>query len=99
MKVTSMIEILNRIKILSLSDNIYDLIASSSEELGEVAKAVLVEDGKKWKKKKKQLKESSASESVDLTICALAMFYNRGGTDAELIRILEKKLNKWENNV
>lgn len=88
-------QILKRIRKLSDFDDIYDLIASSAEELGEVAKAVLVEDGKK----KKKLKESSASEAVDLTICALAMFYNRGGTNTKLLKILNKKLNKWEKHV
>lgn len=88
-------KLLNRVRKLAKHDNIYDLIASSAEELGEVSRAVLIEDGKKSKLKK--LKESSYSEAVDLTICALAMFYKRGGTDEELLEIMDAKLDKWED--
>jgi len=90
---------LKRIKVLSLPDakTIYELLASASEELGEVARALLIEDGIKGNPE--NLKESSKSEAVDLTICALAIFYARGGKHKELIKILKAKLDKWESQI
>lgn len=71
------------------------LFANTVEELGEYAAAKTVEKGIK----KKTLKESSKIESVDLTICALSLFFANGGTLQELCNIGQEKLNKWEARV
>jgi hypothetical protein len=71
------------------------LFANTVEELGEYAAAKTVEKGIK----KKMLKESSKIESVDLTICALSLFFANGGTLQDLCSIGQEKLNKWEDRV
>jgi NTP pyrophosphatase (non-canonical NTP hydrolase) len=65
------------------------------EEVGEFAKALTVEQGLK----RKEIDESSMHEAVDVVICALALFYARGGTDEELARYGLKKLVKWKERV
>lgn len=71
------------------------LLTNATEELGEFAAAHTVEAGFK----KKELKESAKIEAVDLTICALALFFAKGGTIAELTVIGQNKLDKWEARV
>jgi NTP pyrophosphatase (non-canonical NTP hydrolase) len=65
------------------------------EEVGEFAKALTIEQGLK----KKPLDESSMHEAVDVIICALAIFYARGGTDEELTSYGLKKLCKWNDRL
>jgi hypothetical protein len=65
------------------------------EELGEYAAARIVEKGFK----KKKLKENSMIEALDLTICALSLFFANGGTIAELGTIGQEKLKKWEDRI
>lgn len=63
--------------------------------MGEYAAAKTVEKGVK----KKELKENSLVESVDLVICSLSLFFASGGTLDELQKIGQEKLNKWEERV
>lgn len=65
------------------------------EEVGEFAKALTIEQGLK----KKPLEESSMHEAVDVVICALAIFYARGGNDEELASYGLKKLAKWNDRL
>lgn len=71
------------------------LINNAIEELGEFAAANTVEAGFK----KKDLKESAKIEAVDVTICALSLFFAKGGTIEELTEIGQRKLDKWESRV
>ena len=71
------------------------LFANTVEELGEYAAAKTVEKGIK----KKKLKESSLTESVDLVICSLSLFFANGGTMEKLCEIGQEKLNKWEDRL
>jgi hypothetical protein len=71
------------------------LFANTVEELGEYAAAKTVEKGIK----KKKLKESSLTESVDLVICSLSLFFANGGTLEQLCEIGQDKLKKWEDRV
>jgi hypothetical protein len=77
--------------------SVFELLTSAAEELGELAQALKIEE-KSYGNAHKKINESSASESVDLIICGLALFYARGGTDDMLRNIMSKKLMKWEAN-
>lgn len=72
---------------------VFEMFTSAGEELGELAEALKITHGRK----KKKLVEEPKAEAVDLLICALAIFYAEGGTDAELGVIFNKKLDKWES--
>ncbi len=76
---------------------IFELMTSTSEELGELSREILVEE-KSFGNNYKSVDEGSKAESVDLTICALAVFFARGGTIDEFVEIANKKLSKWEKN-
>jgi hypothetical protein len=69
------------------------LYKCAGEELGEYARATLIEDSVKTKK----LDESSKEEAIDVIICAYSLFFARGGTISELLPLLDKKLGKWES--
>jgi hypothetical protein len=71
------------------------LIRNTVEELGEFCNAVAVEDGYK----DKRLVESSLFEAGDTVICALSLFFGRGGTIPQLIEVIAQKLPKWDNRV
>lgn len=74
---------------------IFELFASAAEELGEIANEMTVEEGTYGHDHKKP-KEGVKGEAVDLFICALALFYARGGTTDELIVYAHQKMDKWE---
>jgi hypothetical protein len=76
---------------------IFELMTSTSEELGELSREILIEE-KSFGNNYKSVDEGSKAESVDLTICALAIFFARGGTVDEFVEIANKKLSKWEGN-
>lgn len=93
-------EFLNRTQQITLQDlktnnSIELLVNHAVEELGEFAAANTVESGYK----KKELKESAKVEAVDLVICALSLFFAKGGTIEELATIGHEKLNKWEQRL
>ncbi len=76
-------------------NDVQHLITSTVEELGEFVVAVKVEEGRKNKK----LDESSREEAVDVVLCALSLFYARGGTTEGLIEYGAKKLEKWKKSI
>jgi hypothetical protein len=47
----------------------------------------------------KQLDESAAEESIDVVICALSLYYSRGGKTEDIVKLLNKKLDKWESKI
>ncbi len=69
-------------------------LASLVMEVGELAEALDVEAGNRIK----VLKETSKEESVDCIITALSMYFAVGGTDAELVEIMQRKVDKWVKN-
>jgi hypothetical protein len=77
---------------LARGQTVQDLVYNAVEEFGEFVTAVAVEDGRKQKK----LEETSQFEAVDMVICALALFFARGGTQANLATMMQHKLAKWQ---
>ena len=67
-----------------------ELINGTIEELGEYCLADRVERGKKNRK----LTESAMVEAVDLTLCAISLYFASGGTIAEFEGIARRKLEK-----
>jgi NTP pyrophosphatase (non-canonical NTP hydrolase) len=80
------------------NENSYTILAHLLEELGEVSTALCVEDNSKVKGYKK-LDESSSDECVDVLICVMSLFFNRGGNMDQLMDVAETKLNKWESKL
>lgn len=76
-------------------DSIEDMLMSTTEELGEVAACISAEKGRK----KKDLKEDSKIESIDVVICALSIYFAKGGKIEEIADIGLAKLQKWEKNI
>lgn len=76
---------------------IFELLGSTTEELGELSRELLIEE-KSFGNNYKTVDEGSKAESIDLSICALAIFFARGGTKKEFIEIANKKLAKWKSN-
>ncbi len=90
---------LERVRGLTARDlrqkGIFQLLASAAEELAELSRELLVEEsvfGNTYKKGD----EGSRAEAADLAICALALFFGRGGTPEELADTLHRKLDKWQ---
>lgn len=73
-----------------------DLFLSAAEELGEVATEMAIEQKVHGHEHKKP-DEGVAGESIDLFICALALYYSTGGTNENLIQYANKKMAKWES--
>ena len=101
---SELVEQLERIRVLSekqLEDpdeNVYTILAHTNEELGEFCTAICVEDGSNVKGYK-TLDESSEHEAIDVIICALSLYYSRGGKTKDLHKTITKKLNKWESKI
>jgi len=96
----SIADALDRIHTLAETDlrskSIFELFASAAEELGELSRELLVEE-KTFGNTYKRADEGSRAEAVDLAICALAIYYGRGGDHTELNQILRRKIDKWDN--
>jgi NTP pyrophosphatase (non-canonical NTP hydrolase) len=100
MPATRLYEFVERARDVTLNDlksghGFDTLFRNTTEELGEVAAAVSIEDGEKFK----PLPEPSKVECVDLVICALSLFFARGGQVDELRKIADTKLPKWEQRI
>jgi NTP pyrophosphatase (non-canonical NTP hydrolase) len=91
-----MTDILKRIKkIIGLGvDDSNSLFLHISEEVGEVATCLHNKI-----RPRKQLKESSAEECVDVILCTIGLFYEQGGTDELFEKTVAKKLAKWEARI
>ena len=89
----------HRVRDLTLLDldkkSINQLFLKAVEELGEFAEALQIEE-KVYGNTYKQPKEGTLGEAADLAIMGMCLFYARGGNHAELIDIMNQKLNKWE---
>ena len=98
---TKMDKFLKRIEDATEKDlenkSIWHLFGSAAEELGELSAEMMIEDNV-FGHAHKQVDEGSKAEAVDLTICALALFFARGGTVKELVDIGHRKLDKWEKS-
>ena len=79
-------------------EDAYKIMAHLVEELGETASAMCIEDDGVGKDYKEPPEETSAQEAVDIVVCAISLFYARGGTKKEFLKVIEKKLGKWEKN-
>lgn len=95
-------EAVERVRSLTAIDmrnkSIWEVLGSTGEEFGEVNRELLIEEASYGNRHKKGGGEGSRTESVDLTICALALYFARGGTTEELACIMMSKLDKWERN-
>lgn len=87
---------LTELQLTDATESKYTILAHTNEELGEVSRAMCIEDSSRVKKHKK-LDEPSKSEALDLLICAASLFFANGGDLTEIDGIIETKLNKWEN--
>jgi NTP pyrophosphatase (non-canonical NTP hydrolase) len=95
---------LERIKALSFeqlkdpNENSYTILAHTMEELGEFSTALCIEDNSAVKGYK-QLEESASQEAIDVMICAMSLYYSRGGKTEDVVSYLNKKLDKWERKI
>lgn len=93
-------ELLERIEAATYKDltrkTPQDLFVSTGSEFGELATEMLIEQGV-FGHTHKAPDEGVAGESVDLTICALALYYSTGGTTENFIKYGHKKIAKWED--
>ena len=91
------IKTLDRVQQLTIVDlknkSIFELLGSAIEELGEFARELQIEEAA-FGNTYKQPDEGSKAEAADVVICALALFFARGGTEKELVQIMNNKLNK-----
>ena len=98
------IEILNRIQKLTEEqlelpgENSSTICAGAVEELGELSRAIRIEDDA-ITKRHKLLDEPSTFEALDLTICALSVYFARGGKLEDIDLIMNSKIDKWVGNV
>ncbi len=74
--------------------NVWHMIASTNSELGEFGDELLIEEGVPGHGHK-EVDEGTQGEAVDVVICALALYFIRGGTVENLIAYGNKKLTKW----
>lgn len=72
-----------------------DLIRNTGEEFGEYCAAVTIEIGRK----KKELREPSKMEAVDLILCAFSLYFASGGTPLEFEADARAKLAKWNERL
>lgn len=93
--------LLERIKKLSEteSNNLTRRCAKFSEELGELSAACLAVDDPDGKNYKDLGAQDVKEESVDCLLMAFSTFFDPtvGGTVKELVELLSKKCDKWEN--
>ena len=83
---------------LSHTKTIFHFLASMNCELGEFAGELKIEDKVPGHGHRK-VEEGTLGEGVDVVICALALYFGRGGTVEHLVEYGHKKLTKWEGNV
>lgn len=92
-------DLLLRIQDITANDmrrkSIQDLFLSAAEELGEVAKEMAIEQ-RVYGHEDERLGEGVSGESVDLFICALALYFASGGSVEKLVAYATVKLDKWE---
>lgn len=90
--------LINHIRGLTMADTDDKalLLSSLVEEVGEVATALAVERGHKYK----VLTESIEDECVDVIISALAIiFTNRNYSQEKVVEVMTNKVHKWQSNL
>ncbi len=82
-------ELLNYIRSLSLKDTktLSQKALKTTEEVGELAKAILPFDGAHGTNHRFVNKENITEECVDVILCALSIAYSLGSTDSSLERV------------
>lgn len=97
--ISSLTGAVERICELTLKDlqnkTVFELLASASEELGELSRELKIAH-RTHGNSDKVADEGPRAEATDLAICALALYYAEGGTVEELEALLHNKLNKWQ---
>lgn len=95
-------DVLSRVRSLTEYDlaqkTQYELLSSLTEEVGELSRAMKIEDGVFGNTYKNAPDEPSSHEAADVVIAALAMYFARGGLIKDLAFICEEKLDKWEKS-
>jgi len=89
-------------KIKSLSDrDVADaegLTLKAMEELGELVQALLHENGYKANEKTPEaIRENQLEEGCDVIICIMGVLVKKGFTYQQILDMLNKKTDKWEN--
>ncbi len=82
---------------VALGKNVWTMYASTVSELGEFADEALKEENVPTHGHK-PVDEGTLGEGVDVVICALALYFMRGGTPQHLAEYGMKKLAKWEES-
>ena len=77
--------------------SIFELYASLCEEVGELSRELKIEE-RSFGNAHKAPDEGSEIESVDVAICALALYFARGGKIEDLEEVMSSKLDKWERS-
>jgi NTP pyrophosphatase (non-canonical NTP hydrolase) len=73
------------------------LLVKSMEELGELAAALLNENGyKPTDKSPKDIRENQLEEACDVIICMLGILDKQNFTIDEIKEMMKKKADKWE---
>lgn len=78
------------------SGNRNAIMAAATEELGEIATEIAIEEG--WKKREAS-PDGVTGETIDLLICTLDLLYHQMGdklTTEVFLDMVKKKLDKWE---
>lgn len=90
---------LQLIKELSLSEpkSRHQMFIKLSEECGELAQEILIEDNASGFQHKVRGSDGINGEAVDVIIVALSLFFNNGGTIEELSATINKKCQKWQS--
>lgn len=76
---------------------IQEKVIKATEEIGELAEAVLSSNKVSGCEYKNKNVEDVLEESIDLAIVALSIALDIGTVD-EVINQFEKKIDKWKNN-
>lgn len=74
-----------------------ELLQSAVEELGELARELNIEGRVFGNTYKEAGADGTQMESVDLAICALALYFACGGDAESLGKRINAKLDKWES--
>lgn len=93
----------DRIKIASKSDIkklLVERVVKLTEEVGELAAEVLIENGYSNKYRKPGLVEKNIrTEAVDCLIMVLDILNFVGATKEDINKLVNKKVNKWEKGI
>lgn len=96
-------EFLDRVRLCTDKDvrvgkDVWHMLAAMNSELGEFTKDLRVEE-KVPGHEDKTTEEGTLGEGVDVVICALALYFIRGGTISHLFQYGNVKLDKWERGI